>query len=333
MADIERLTFLVHPFCYAPSLVCPDGFPADRFVAYRAHEAEVARRWEALIDALGATDGLIYHPCYESREELALADRARRRLGQRFLRLGSRQELYTPEVMAALAPEIAAAFAARGKYSWSVHDLRVAAFSYYYAMDVSAAFRQRGLSVDPGGLSMQAVGESFEGCATTWSTMVPHFLAAPGRVEIPYELTVPDTYFLLGCQYLGRTELDCDTALHLFRDGDRIVAHFKRERVALAEPSYYARMAVDPAPLSVVSGQGDQLLAPGGDLTPTVPPSLLRRGDNYIEVMISTGRGRGGEGPPYVPREASLFVIAESAGADDLAAAAQAAQVVAAEPI
>ena len=332
MADIERLTFLVHPFCYAPSRGCPEGFAAGPWGAYRAWEGEVAKGWEALVDELGDTDALVYHPCFESPEEVKLAERARQRLGDRFLRLGSGEELYTPEAMAALAPQISAAFRVRGKYSWHAHDLRVAAFSYHYARDLTAAYRERCLGLDPQRLALRAVGESFEGCATTWTTMVPPFLGAPARVEIPYELTVPDTHFLLGCRYLGRWELARDTALHLFREGTCTVAHFKRERVELADPAHYARLTVDSTRVSVRNGHGDELLAPGGALSPSVPPSLVRTGEGYLEVMIATARGRGGEGPPDYPREAALFAVAEEGAAVDLAAAARAAQIVPADP-
>ena len=333
MADLQRLTFLVHPFCYAPSRDRADGFTADLWDGYQARETEVARGWNALIDDLSDADGLVFHPCFESREELELAERARLKLGDRFLRLGSRQELYTPEAMAALAPEISTAFQRRGKYSWAVHDLRVAAFSYHYALDLLAAYQERGITIDTSRLALRAVGESFEGCVTTWTTMVPQFLGAPARVQIPYELTVPDSYFLLGCQYLGRTELACDTALYLFRDGARTIAHFKRERVELADPSYYVRLEMGPGRLSVCTRDGNVLLSPDQPLSPEVPPSLVRCEDGHIEVMVASGRGRGGEGPPYYPREAPLFITAEGYFGDELAAAASKPRVVPVDPL
>ena len=66
MADLQRLTFLVHPFCYAPSRDRADGFTADLWDGYQARETEVARVWNALIDDLSDADGLLFHPYFSS---------------------------------------------------------------------------------------------------------------------------------------------------------------------------------------------------------------------------------------------------------------------------
>jgi len=333
MADIERITFLVHPFCYAESLGKPAPMPEEIWRAYHEHEKKVAPRWYAAIAQMDEADMVVYHPCYQSVEEKALADYVARHLGDRFMRVRGReighQRGFTPEVLAALAAEIDAAFQKRGKYAWPAHDLRIAVFSHNYARDILALCAERNIRFDPDRVGLKATGESFEGCATTWTTMVPTYLNVPSRVEIPYELTVPDTFFLLPCRFVRRVAMPHHVALYLFIDLEGLpVAHYKRERVTLADPSFYARWREDTAELLVLNSYGDTLLPAGGALAPTVPPSLVRRNADSTDIMVASGRGRGGEGPPYYPREAPLFVSSQNVDPDAFFAMAERAEIV-----
>jgi hypothetical protein len=141
--------------------------------------------------------------------------------------------------------------------------------------------------------------------------MIPPYLGVPSRVEIPYEMTVPDTFFLLECRYVKRIPMPHDTALYLFiSDQGQPIAHYKRERVRLADATRYARLEIDAERLSVLNARGEMLLPSGGKLTSTVPPSLVRPHSHGVDIMVASGRGRGGEGPPYYPREAPLFIAA-----------------------
>ena len=333
MSQFERLIFLVHPCCYAASLPRPPHWKEKVWQAYHQHELPVLRRWYEMLDRMDEKEVVVYHPCYQSAEERALAEHGRRRLGDRFLTLGGREILspdgFAPEVLAALAPEIQEAFRVRGKYTWSVHDLRIAVFSYNYAQDLLKLLALRELHFQPEQLSLRAVGESFEGCATTWSTMVPVYLGVPGPVEIHYELTVPDTYFLLQSRYVKRLALAHHTALYLFVDPQgRPMALYKRERVALADPSFYARLPLQASQLEVRTMQGRSLLTPRGHLPASVPPSLVRHGEGSVDLMVASGRGRGGEGPPYYPREAPLFIAARDLAPGKFFAMAERAQIV-----
>jgi len=330
--SIERITFLVHPYCYAESLGGSTPMPKERWRAYHEHEIPVARRWYEAIDRADERDVIVYHPCYQSIEEKSLAEYGRRRLGERFLRLPGRQvgdpRGFTPETLAAIGPEIDKAFQVRGNYVWYAHDLRIAVFSYNYAQDILAYLRERDIRFDRDSLTLRAMGESFEGCVTTWTTMVPVYLGVPARVEIPYEMTVPDAFFLLKCHYVGRIPMPFDTALYLFVDPeDRPLALYKRERVRLADPSYYSRIPLDADRIYVRNREGEVLLPPGGELSPTVPPSLVRRTPQGIEVMVSSGRGRGGEGPPFYPREAPLFIFARDVKPEVFFEAAERAEI------
>jgi hypothetical protein len=333
MAEIQRLTFLVHPCCYAASLRGQVAMPKERWEAYHAHEQPVLKRWYEGLDRLDDHDLVVYHPCYQSTEEKELAEHGRQRVCERFLTVSGREILspdgFTPQVLAALALDIRDAFRVRGKYAWSVHDLRIAVFSYNYAQDILALLAQRGIPFAPERVALRAWGESFEGCATTWSTMLPGYLGAPSRVEIPYEMTVPDTFFLLSSQYLGRLPLEHGTALYLFADArGRPLALYKRERVELPDPSFYARLDLPAESLIVLDAHGRELLPAGGDLLDTVPPSLVRRHPEGLEVMVCSGRGRGGEGPPFVPREAPLFIAGQGVDLQVFCQSAEQARIV-----
>ncbi|MEW6751983.1 MAG: hypothetical protein AB1505_13545 [Candidatus Latescibacterota bacterium] len=330
---VQRITFLVHPCCYAASLGVPKTMERAQWQAYHDHEQPVLRRWYEGLERAGSHEVVVYHPCYQSAEERALAEHGRRLLGERFLTLAGRDittpEGCTPQTLASLAPEISAAFRVRGKYAWAVHDLRIAVFSCNYAQDLRALLAERGLSLAPETLELRAWGESFEGCATTWTTMVPGYLGAPARVVIDYEMTVPDTFFLLSSRYLGRVALPHDTALYLFADAqDRPVALYKRERVGLADPSFCARLELPAASLCVRDAHGREVLPAGGELWPTVPPSLVRRHGELLEVMVGSGRGRGGEGPLFVPRESMLYVTGPAGDLDGFCRQAAQARIV-----
>lgn len=309
MTVITHLTFLIHPYCYARSLGPPDSWDPGVWQGYHAREVQVAARWYEALQQAPEHEAVVYHPCFDSAEARALVAAAQRHLGDRFLIVEGRPELYSPRALAALAPEIEAAFRVRGKYAWSVHDLRIAAFSWHYARDLRAGFAGRGITWDAADLQLRAMGESFEGCATTWTTMLPAYLGCPGRVRLDYELAVPDTEMLLHCEYAGRVELERDVALYLFSGpGGQPLVHYKRERITLDDPSLRARIAVDPREVEVLSSDGRVLLSPGADLSDALPPGLARRGDGFIDLLVTTGRGRGEGGPGYYPREAPLFL-------------------------
>lgn len=312
--DMERITFLVHPYCYAEShrQAYAESFP--HWEDYHTHELAVARRWYQTLDAMGEHDVVIYHPCYRSQEEKALAAHGEARLGKRFITLAMRQKLYTAETLSALAPDIDEAFRVRGKYPWYAHDLRVAAFSHSYAEDILSAFRERGISFEPSGISLSCMGESWEGCANNWTTMVPPYLGVPGRVKMPYELAVPDTHFLLACRHEKRIEMPFDTALHLFTDPAGLpIALYVRERVRLADPSYYASLALPHERISARIRDGSLVYSFGAKRSEKIPASLIRKSaEERTEIMVASGRWRGGDAPPYAGRESHLFVSADS---------------------
>lgn len=333
MHEIERITFLVHPYCYAESLGNPTSMPETTWRAYHEHENAVAARWYETMDRMDERDVVVYHPCYQSAEEKALAEHGRQQLGDRFLTVKGRAighpQGFTPETLAALAPEIDEAFRVRGKYTWYAHDLRIAVFSYHYAQDILKLCAERGLRFQPEHVTLKAFGESFEGCVTTWSTMVSVYLDILSRVEIPYEMAVPDTFFLLESRYVKRVSMPHDVALYLFINSEnQPIAYYKRERVRLADPTYYTRLGVDAGGLSVRTKLGETLLPPGGELTSAVPPSLVRRSTDGVDIMVASGRGRGGEGPPYYPREAPLFIVAQDLAPEIFFAIAEQAEIV-----
>ena len=140
IGEIERITFLVHPYCYAESLAESTSMPRALWYPYHKHESIVAKRWYEAIEQMDERDVVVYHPCYQSAEEKALAECGCQRLGDRFLRVAGREigspQGFTSETLAALAPEIGEAFRVRGKYNWDAHDLRIAVFSHNYAKDI-----------------------------------------------------------------------------------------------------------------------------------------------------------------------------------------------------
>jgi len=319
---IDRITFLAHPCCYAASLEQVVNMPHERWIAYHEHEVVVEQRWYETIARVGEREAMAYQPCYQSAEEKALAEHGRKHLGDRFLTLAGRDistpEGATPETLAALAPDISEAFRVRGKIGWPAHDLRVAVFSYNYARDLLAAFAQRGLRFDPDRVVLQAFGESFEGCAHTWTTMLPPYLGVAARVEIPYEMTVPDSEVLLHSRYLRRVPLAHDCALYLFLDADdRPFAYYHRERIRLADPTFYARLPLETSAIVIKGQSGETLYPSDGRCGTTVAPDVVRATEHGVETAVKA-RNRGIGSP-----EPIMYISAPEVSADRFIDAAE----------
>lgn len=308
----------MHPYAYAESLRSKYVQLYPKWEEYHNYELEVAKRWYESIASMNQDDVIVYHPCYESDEEKALAEYGRKKLEDRFLRLSGRQiqtpEGATPETMAALAPDISEAFQVRGKYVWYAHDLRIAVFSYNYAQDILRIFKERGIHFNPESVALRTMGESFEGCANNWTTMLPDYLGIKGRVEMPFELSVPDTLMLLGCRCIKRKELPYETALYLFIDKEgKPVILFVRERVRLADKSYYASLSLEYESISISIRDGSIVFSNGEKIADMPPPSFIRRGSGgNPEIMVASGRWRGGERAWFTGRESHLFITTNS---------------------
>jgi hypothetical protein len=325
--EVERITFLVHPYCYAKSLRKVVTMPHDQWLARHRLEKVVAKRWYEAIDRMGDADAIVYHPCYQSDEEKALAEHGRKRLGDRFLELAGRDiskpEGATPETLSALAPDIGEAFRVRGKYEWPAHDLRIAVFSYNYAHDIIAAFAERGLHFDPERVRLQAFGESFEGCAHTWTSMVPPYLGVASRVRMPFEMSVPDADCLVNSRYLRRIELPYDVAVYLFLDSDDVpFAYYHRERIRLADPTFYARLPLDASTVVVRNCRGDMLYPGEGQLGLTAPADTVRSTADGLEIAVKArNRGTGSH-------ETMMAISAPGVSADEFFGAAEGAVIV-----
>jgi hypothetical protein len=86
-------------------------------------------------------------------------------------------------------------------------------------------------------------------------------------------------------------------------------------------------LPIDGGKISVHTRGGEVIIKPGGKLSPLVPPSLVRHTAEGIEVMVSSGRGRGGEGPPFYPRETPLFIFSRDVKPDVFFEAAEQAEI------
>jgi hypothetical protein len=325
--EIERITFLVHPYCYAASLEEVVSMPRDQWLPRHQLEDAAAKRWYETIDRMTDGDAVVYHPCYQSDEEKALAEHGRERLGDRFLTLAGRDiskpEGAAAETLAALAPDISEAFRTRGKYTWPAHDLRIAVFSFNYAHDILAAFAERGLSFDADHVALQALGESFEGCAHTWTTMLPPYLGAASRVRMPFDMSVPDGDLLVGSRHLRRAELPHDVALYLFLDPDNVpFAYYHRERIRLADPTFHARLSLDPAEVVVRNCRGDVLYRAEGEARSVLSADTLRTAADGLEIAVKArDRGAGSH-------EIALAVSAPGISTDEFFEAAESATIV-----
>ena len=249
-AVIERIYFMIHPFCYRgpcpPSPVFGDSPEARRrWDQYVAYENKISQRWFQAIAAMGPKDALfigVPSSCPKDLREFAEAH-----LGPRAVviedDLRHRSDVWeqlSPSAKLELGEELLAMYRRYGN-QWSAEPLGQPVAARGWAERFKQACNQRGLTYDPKTVRAESWGESFEGCVANYGRHLSTYLALAKPIEDDFAMTVPDAPFLLTARFLERIPLAHDVRLYLWEAADgQLVALFQKARAAIGEPALFA---------------------------------------------------------------------------------------------
>lgn len=191
-----------------------------------------------------------------------------------------------PEIQKELETEIREACKTLG-YNWSASCFKVIYYQRMVAEDLKNEFKDRGLYYDPKTVQCEAFGEGFEECATTWKSMLIHYMGIQHPAQNIYDLSVTGTKLLFGSKFKERVQLDKDICLYLWEGADgRPIGLYARSWCRLKDPQYYAEVAWKGEPLEVYMTNSKYF-----------PPSnaLIQMENELLTVPIYMGIRRGHE--------------------------------------
>ena len=197
-----------------------------------------------------------------------------------------------------IAPEVADGSALVGQGDrWNKEELLTSLHAVACCLRLSAMLSERGFVLDPDSLSAEGWGASFEGCVTKYTLNIRRLLSLSHAIQIRPEMTVPDTFFLLGAVGSETMMLENGLRLYLFQLPDQWAALYTRTSHSLAEGAASVRLAVDPDQVTVRSKQGIRLWpepepyhlpdAPAGCYEP--PTQVVRFDEGRLCVPVSAG--------------------------------------------
>jgi len=300
MDALNRLVFLIHPFCYANVESDAPTWP------FALRERECAKRWAMAAEQMKEDEALVVVPVgseHALRATESLAARARGALGQRcivlrcpYLKTVESWDALTELNAEGVAAELRDAHLGQGQ-DWSKEELYTALHARLCWLTLQSELVQRGLCIDPSGLHAQAWGESFDGCVTKYSLNLRRLLGLRRAIEIGFDMAVPDARFLLDAKLLERVELTDDLQLFLFDVDGCATGLFVATSHSLADRPRRVWIPVTPDTVTVPTKQSGRLWPlPVEDRTPwpsvglTEPPQeLVAEQDGGLVVPVSAG--------------------------------------------
>ena len=314
---IDKIYFLIHPCCWSTADK-PDlnylktyGVRTSEWYAARNLERETNRKQKELIHAMGPNEALIIYPIGQSEPMLDLIATGERELGPRCIvqkspcceapaqlkdmsepirhflddeEMEGRQKFWdvVPEALRSeIEQEIRDTCEVIG-YDWGPGALKVIQGNRAYAAEFAAAFKERGLLVDPETVTAEAFGEGFEQCAMTWKSMVAGYLGWRNPIENNYELSVSGFTHLFDAQLRERIHLDNDIRVFLWQKWHGLpMALVVRAQGRLVDPRYYIDLPVGDNFIEVYSGR--DMIWPADDSPLSIKDGLMR-------VPVMTGQ-------------------------------------------
>jgi hypothetical protein len=299
--QIDKIYFMVHPLAYAgpvEELLRGRNIPErEQILWFWQREREVRPRQDELIRNLKQNEALVLYPIGQSEAMRQLEVFVRQTLGRRCVVLPERipgprnpEEWATadPIVKAQIADEIVRMYDVYW-YDWQAPEVKVIVFSRWYADAIERGFRDAGLTFDPATVEVEAFGESFDGCVTTWTNMTASFLGLANPVEKNYDLSVPDLGFLRTARFVERRTLGHHFSLYLWEEkGGTPIGLFAKGSYRSDEPRYVAVFPVHGWRVTVRT-RIDWEVWPGrrGDTR------SVRVDEGTMRVAVHTGSRRG----------------------------------------
>ena len=306
MKKLDKLCFLIHGFCYA-EMERDRQRPITEVhrPRYLERERQCADRWRARLCGLLKSEALAIIPWSGAPggPSADYSDLAQTALGERCFLLDcpdAREETYWSgacgDGAAGAADELRSALVGQGD-CWNKEELLTALHARACCDRLSAMLSERGFVLDETSLPAEAWGASFEGCVTKYTLNFRRLLGLSHVIQIRPEMTVLDTLFLLDAVGSETMLLENGLRLYLFRLPNRWVALYTLTAHSLEGGAVYARLAVDPDQVTVLSKQGIRLWsdpepyhlpdAPAGCYEP--PTQVVRFEYGRLCVPVSAG--------------------------------------------
>lgn len=266
---IERISYLIHPYCWSSYPGIPEGRDPELWNASLVREIRNHRDHLQFISSLGPAEALVIYPIGESAPMAAVIEHARRFLGPRCHVITWRVANPAPLVAGVQDPirrwldtedpllgkeqyvrdnfsdfgarptrqdvaqeveeEIRQACLVIG-YDWSPAALKVIYYNRAVALEIEEAFRGQGLAYDPRALAGLAFGEGFAACAMTWKSMIPSYLGLALPIENDFDLSTEGLGFLNDARLRERLDLGGDLRLFLIEGPERLPVAIFRAR-------------------------------------------------------------------------------------------------------
>jgi hypothetical protein len=171
-------------------------------------------------------------------------------------------------------------------HGWNKEELDTALHARAAIDMLAGMMRDRGASIDPEAVEAEAWGASFEGCVTKYSCHFRRLLGLSHPIEIVFDKTVPDSYFLLEATQWERVLLRDDLCLFLFNIEGRTVALFVTTSQSLASPATWVGVPVAPdATMVMTKWEGRLWPAPVEEKTPQQSIGLYEPPQELVHVM------------------------------------------------
>ena len=306
MKTLDKLTFLIHPFCYAEiARRAASGELDKRSEAYLARENECAERWRTRVCEFSESEGLAIVPinAEPAGPTLEYHELASSVIGPRsFLLDGTGcnyQQFWSDQsdgFSQAVRLELEAFLASQGM-SWNKEELHTTLHCVALARQLRDQIRDRGFSLDEATVLAEAWGASFEGCVTKYTLILRRMLRLSQTVDFSYGMTVPDAFFLLETMDAERHLLDDGLRLFLFRLRDHPVALFTLTSHFSADAPARVALKLPPNLVTVRSKQGHRLWPdPEANALPSAPfgyredsQELVGCEDGVLQVPVTAG--------------------------------------------
>lgn len=313
--QIRRIGFMIHPFCYAwaergPAWAQP----------YLVRESACAKGWYARLDAFPEDAALAIIPASRTGPAADYYAAACAALGDRCFILDA-PDCHAPQFWSAGDPdgcfldEIRTALVHQ-RMAWNKEELYDALHAQACCRQFRARLKERGLDFDRGTVTAEAWGESFDGCVTKYTLNLRRMLGLSKVVEINFDLTVPDAFFLLDASLRDCVLLDDGVRLFLFEHEHQFIGLYTLTEHSLANEPAYVTLPAHSTTFTVRSKQGIRLWpqpeeyvlrdVPAGYYEP--PQVVVTHVADGLRIPVSAGVVyRLAKAPAYVfvPREMS----------------------------
>lgn len=251
---IEKIYFLIHPLCYAPNAGDPE-FVA-KYRDYIDYEKMISKRWYEAISKMKSNEALVVGApgCPKELEDFVESHLGRRGLIVRDVIVQQPElwdQLLGKEAQIGLGRDLLAMYWKHG-FKWASDPLGQPVIARGWAERIKRTFEQRKLVFDPKTVQAEGWGESFEGCVANYTRYLGTYLKLANPIEDNFEMTVPDTRFLLTARFLEMIPMERSVRLYLWEAEDgRLIAWFHKSLATIGDPSLFARFPLGSMKIEV----------------------------------------------------------------------------------